>query len=1490
MDASDSEAQGASILFPLTPSHNHHKQQRRGHHQHHRRANSASSDTGAAHRLSSTSSAYGGLDASTAASSPDKGVGYGVGENAETRSIKMGGSRPPSALRQSHRAGGGGILANNTNRASFAESDTGTVAGLGYLFLNNNQEDNAMLGSARKGILDGEGDGATPDGSILNGRTANRLRRNHGSAARANGSMGHATTGSEPPVPPLPGAIADAVYGGTALHYKGQSQHFDSEEAWYFLRALVGEELRFEEGQLWRLETLDSLDDSEDMEDEEDDRLDPADVPILRYLIKHFLLTLPLLRDTETGSGFWTDGLQVIIRKVHDADLSHQVDQGSRSLSSTIYGSYIHHALERFVSAGLKLASSGLGGQEENPLVALDFAPRDPPPISPAFSDGQWPSPSTRFALGKLVQTGDDSPQLSQKSTHGNGASTIAGPSNQSRAPLTPVSPASLTDQFGFPPSMSANGLTRSASRQTSGTEVTSPLAETASFVSARDIDGNYTPDPSHHSDEEGYPTRRMGGGLVPPLPPSTRGSGDSSPEEDARTISAATHTSQIGEATTTGENWFTWLPNEEGQPLQPARAEEAQPYVVDGDFGLFHQPTSNNTGMAHGRYVPTLSPVMASPLIDDSLKTQPPRSSSRAGQESTPEERRPSKTGFGLGSLFKKKKKATNNPNGSPQSDDSGSTVPSPALSSAPVMVSDSQGASRQLPAAVAQAHSNQQDNNNNTWVAAMALPPEIVDAAPPSSAPLAVDLVPKGGMPWPDGAPVPFWRGAPFQRLKWGGFETDVVGVRTTMFSKSFLIRVRRPGRLDEYVVRTEAQFQKFHRVLEKQFPTAHVRRLPASADAKKDDSDQFVRPTLTRSMSAATTIASPDVETPNPEISPSVSKSPSVTRLAAGLKDAANDPHASSEPRTPASPFARSLRAQSINGDTPVARRRRGSGAARPLSMSSLRSTVTLPAHLVTPLDFKKAPPHDAQRRAFRNWLRDTLSIRTVGHHKETAAFLLLGSIVPRDADVKDLRQREAVDEARRAARVSVAQGSSDRARILREAWAKVEEECIHGNGFSSISEALRIVSKIEKLPSRYVKSIEWMRTSFAETLYETLVASNTSGIIFGKLKALHAAFPYFLVRQAFRLSKSKHMAKVLQDILLARPFGSKSLLQKILATTLDDDPEKMRQEISRYRSRIGSTAMTEKLDLWVYHPDPSYKETVRKYARENNLELVLCILRGGDEPRLPSGDLDRVIKAGKSYRSFMKKNPSQLSKAQSDDGGIRLVLDLQMYLRLISRDRDANQIRQMLGDDGTAAALEVLCGPLVELLKRVYRVGNAANALSDFQKAMDQLIIIVEALRSRVQEPQKGVRIIARLLARHQQPLYDFIHSVHKGETIIEEFLQWGWTASVFLRRGLAQTVDLDSLIPTDREDQSFLLDEIQDLVEYHRQKRLRQYQNVCRRYAGDVDADDPVVVEGDGRGKSQVEPHVELKPRSPALLEIPYALPSFRQQLKRVFAV
>lgn len=113
----------------------------------------------------------------------------------------------------------------------------------------------------------------------------------------------------------------------------------------------------------------------------------------------------------------------------------------------------------------------------------------------------------------------------------------------------------------------------------------------------------------------------------------------------------------------------------------------------------------------------------------------------------------------------------------------------------------------------------------------------------------------------------------------------------------------------------------------------------------------------------------------------------------------------------------------------------------------------------------------------------------------------------------------------------------------------------------------------------------------------------------------------------------------------------------------------------------------------------------------------------------------------------------------------------------YLRLTSRQRDAAAIRKLLGDDATTDALQAFAVPLIDLLKRIYKVGQLSNGLVELQQFLDQLIVVVESVRARIQNPDNGIRILSRLLARYQQPFYSFLQKVYRGDSIIEELLRW-----------------------------------------------------------------------------------------------------------------
>lgn len=144
-------------------------------------------------------------------------------------------------------------------------------------------------------------------------------------------------------------------------------------------------------------------------------------------------------------------------------------------------------------------------------------------------------------------------------------------------------------------------------------------------------------------------------------------------------------------------------------------------------------------------------------------------------------------------------------------------------------------------------------------------------------------------------------------------------------------------------------------------------------------------------------------------------------------------------------------------------------------------------------------------------------------------------------------REVISRKAIDKARKSARLSVASTAKDKLSSLHTFWLEVEKEFIYENGFTTLSDTLRNTATIDKLPIRYLKAIDWLQMGLAETIYELFIASEASETIFKKLKAFHEAFPYFLVRQAFKLPV-KNMTKVLvsQDCLFSLSLADFDLL--------------------------------------------------------------------------------------------------------------------------------------------------------------------------------------------------------------------------------------------------------------------------------------------------------------------------------------------------------
>ncbi|GAA5983269.1 hypothetical protein JCM10908_000220 [Rhodotorula pacifica] len=1146
------------------------------------------------------------------------------------------------------------------------------------------------------------------------------------------------------------------------------------EEAYYFMRELVGQELDEEARESWSLDRIVSgLTSATSVE------TTPHESPLLTYLIRHFLLTLPIVRDevdADENPVFWSAGLRLLLHALHDADLSLPVERGvvAEDVRPAFRG-----ALERFVAAGLKLSSQTFGA---SPEISTS---------SPTVEKGSLATD------GATVQSGR------------NRAESIPVMTKRQRQPSSDTSPASVwTRRFSLP---RVFGFRKSSQQ--------------GPAKSAR-----HTPPPPRLS------------ARAPRV------------AYDSTTVSEGESGDDINVVAAMRSEPFSKEPQvlkDHPQPLSfpppPVLPAIQSPSPLRSPEIERPEPTHRASGvsMTDAQSFVTAETVLASPSLvttrDTSADTEPNVASSAY--------------------------------DGIIQSDQATQGLllppPLPSVSLSGSSIGSGSGEHSPSIATITQAVVVKNVGQPAPLITASPLPdqygtPTTLDRTSRPKTVLPPTLVPRQAVAEPFGSEVDFRRGASFDKIRWGGFEVDLIG---------------------------------------KIAPHALIPKLPAGAPKN----DAFIAPKRAPGvLDGTSTVTSPPLymgTIPDGEAGSSTPRS----RFFTGLQAAARDSSAGMPVRPPligsgGSIFARSLRAQStlsLADQRSAYRRSRASsfstvGPRRPVSTSaSIRSYQPSVWSRVSartePL--KKPPTRDGRRRVVRAWLRDVLSVSTVRRSREALQFLLEDPRTPRDKDVLDILDRQAIDDARRQARAVAGVQAIGKAYEMQQHWAELEHDIVFADGLDELSDTLRLTPTLQELTPRYRRAVEKLRLDIATWLFRTLVASPSATSNFDKLSRLHAALPWGKLRTALRVSSSNKMVTALQNALLSSRLGSKTLLQRLISIALDDDPLQIAQQLDALRTRIGSAIMTEKLELYVNEPRQK-KAIIRTYAKEHDAELVLCIVRGADEPHLPQFELDRVAQAQKAYRAFANAMPSAQKRAEVRDPDIRLVLDLQNYLALVSKERDGAMIRSLLGQEDVASAIEVVAQPLIELLRRSYKVGNLAQLLTSLEALLDRLLVVVEALRHRTQDPEKGIRAIAKVLEQHQAAFYSFLHGVHKEETIVEEFLQWAWTAAIFLRRGLARPIDLDALVPPSRRaDKAALLSELERLVSYYRSKGKAEYETTVRCLAGEVDADDPILVEGDGRGRARTEPiPLGTEEKRPTLREIPRYAKAFKEQLKAVFAV
>ncbi|KAF9142269.1 hypothetical protein BG015_000988 [Linnemannia schmuckeri] len=402
----------------------------------------------------------------------------------------------------------------------------------------------------------------------------------------------------------------------------------------------------------------------------------------------------------------------------------------------------------------------------------------------------------------------------------------------------------------------------------------------------------------------------------------------------------------------------------------------------------------------------------------------------------------------------------------------------------------------------------------------------------------------------------------------------------------------------------------------------------------------------------------------------------------------------------------------------------------------------------------------------------------------------SFLSKDAIALSEEEAKDVQMRVSLDEHR----------MEQQAKFDREVAKKVDEldlqlkeaklDLLQPGGISRLFSAFKHIDNVNDLPPLYQSVFEWGCMSFASTLYHVLTSSDDATLNLTQLKRTHFLLPYRTMWGILKISNPMAMMKGIMDLFLAQPFGSRSLMQRILSGNMQEEVSEYKKEIAEVEAAIGDPTLCEKIRNYVFAP----RAVISKIFPEDEpyditeLGLVMDVLRS--EEILPVlqplqikrvWDAQQVLEQEKlekeRLKAFNKQNRSNRDESDSSDWSSEssssrsslessadekylnvphaqhhhhhhyhhgnrqqqheqqdsesnLIRQLQQLLVANLRIREKERLMELIFQGVTGEILKEIISIFYQPLVKVYKSANVADSLMDVKYFVDELIKVVE----------------------------------------------------------------------------------------------------------------------------------------------------------------
>ena len=358
-------------------------------------------------------------------------------------------------------------------------------------------------------------------------------------------------------------------------------------------------------------------------------------------------------------------------------------------------------------------------------------------------------------------------------------------------------------------------------------------------------------------------------------------------------------------------------------------------------------------------------------------------------------------------------------------------------------------------------------------------------------------------------------------------------------------------------------------------------------------------------------------------------------------------------------------------------------------------------------------------------------------------------------------------------------------------VRRDWCGFKESIIESETGLEDAVSYLDISNIKNLPPQYRNSVEYARVHAAYLLHSLFVTAPNSDDLYKMLKGIHALAPYWGAKQLLKFANAETMISGILSLLLARPGGAKSLIQRIFSYVVGKEASYIQKEfVVPLRKEIDDVELTRKVEEYVKRGDRIEGRRLREKAIKRGEDVLTTILLEPTEPRLSKEAQDHVLElqrcfALSPYRgdlalAYPETTPFGADKPPmpawgahgAESGRARKFALLKLLLRESLKRRDREQAVEFASGSLIPAIIkDALQTVFYPAIRQIAATADLSERLGDLQKFIDDL------LETKKRKDDSFDAWIA-LAARHQQSLYFLFHECASISKPLWEWCQLG----------------------------------------------------------------------------------------------------------------